>query len=38
MGYAWLLNSQNDDEVVAVRGVVSRKKQLLPMALALLEE
>lgn len=38
MGYAWLLNSQNDDEVVAARGVVSRKKQLLPVVLALLEE
>ena len=38
MGYAWLLNSQKDYEVVAARGVVSRKKQLLPVVLALLEE
>ena len=34
MGYAWLLNSQNDEEVVAARGIVFRKKQLLPVVLA----
>ena len=38
MDYAWLLNSQNDEEVVAARGIVSRKKQLLPVVLTLLEE
>jgi inorganic pyrophosphatase/exopolyphosphatase len=38
MGYAWLSNSQNDVEAVAARGIVSRKKQLLPVVLVLLEE
>ena len=38
MGYAWLLNSQYDEEGVAARGIVFRKKQLLPVVLAYLEE